>query len=167
MLKKLNKEMPPRKTGARVITMRRNPRLGVIKWLGIPEKADSRIKSEFDYIQLSEEGITKASVIALADNSGISKKAMAEKILDISVKTLERKDPKSRFDRKISSHAIEIARVLEHAYEVFEDKEKVKGWIQAKNKALNDKKPVELFETLTGLNLVNDILGRIEEGVYS
>jgi uncharacterized protein (DUF2384 family) len=28
-------------------------------------------------------------------------------------------------------------------------------------------KPVALFDTMTGLNMVNDILGRIEEGVYS
>ena len=28
-------------------------------------------------------------------------------------------------------------------------------------------KPIQLFSTLTGLNLVNDVLGRIEEGVYS
>jgi uncharacterized protein (DUF2384 family) len=35
------------------------------------------------------------------------------------------------------------------------------------NRALNNMKPVQLLETMTGINMVNDILGRIEEGVYS
>ena len=49
----------------------------------------------------------------------------------------------------------------------FEDEEKVKHWVNKENRALNGMKPVSLFSTLTGLNMVNDVLGRIEEGVYS
>ena len=62
---------------------------------------------------------------------------------------------------------LEIAKVVQHAYEVFRDEEKVKVWINRENKALNNMKPVQIFDTLSGLNMVNDILGRIEEGVYS
>ncbi len=57
--------------------------------------------------------------------------------------------------------------VLEHADRVFEDKEKVKHWMNKENRALNGKKPVQLLDTLTGINMVNDVLGRVEEGVYS
>ncbi len=56
---------------------------------------------------------------------------------------------------------------MHHAYQVFEDEEKMKRWINQENKALNGMKPIELFDTLTGLNLFNDILGRIEGDVYS
>ena len=62
---------------------------------------------------------------------------------------------------------IEIAKVVEHAFAVFENEEKVKNWLNTPNKALNNIKPVDLFYMPTGLNMVNDILGRIEEGVYS
>ena len=80
---------------------------------------------------------------------------------------MERKGPKEKLDRRTSSHALEIAKLLQHAFEVFEDEEKVKRWINKEHKALNGMKPVILFSTLTGINMVNDILGRIEEGVYS
>ena len=66
-----------------------------------------------------------------------------------------------------ASHALEVAKVLQHAYEVFEDEEKVKRWVSKANRALNRKKPVELFDTLTGINIVDNLLGRIEEGIYS
>jgi putative toxin-antitoxin system antitoxin component (TIGR02293 family) len=62
---------------------------------------------------------------------------------------------------------IEIAKVVEHAFVVFESEEKVKNWLNMPNKALNNIKPIDLFYMPTGLNMVSDILGRIEEGVYS
>ncbi len=56
---------------------------------------------------------------------------------------------------------------MQHAFEVFEDEEKIKRWINTENRALNGMKPLALFDTLTGLSIVNNSLGRIEEGVYS
>lgn len=85
----------------------------------------------------------------------------------MSVKTLERKKDDERLGRHISSHIIEIAKVVHHAFEVFEDEEKVRGWLAMPNRSLNGMRPLEFFHVLTGLNMVDDVLGRIEEGVYS
>ena len=125
------------------------------------------IRSEFDLIALSNEGITKASLDTLISHLGISKKAFSENILDGSVKTLERKKSTDKLDKRTSSQVIEIAKVVEHAFMVFENAEKVKSWLNAPNRALNNIKPIDLFYIPTGLNMVNDILGRIEDGVYS
>ena len=138
----------------------------VAYWLG-SENIKSIIRSDFDLISIGEEGISKASLDELAVHLGISRKSMAEDILDLSVKTLERKSPSDKLDKRTSSHAIEIAKLLQHANEVFGDEEKLRRWINKENRALNWMKPISLFATLTGLNMVNDILGRIEEGVYS
>ena len=121
----------------------------------------------FDFINLSAIGITKKALENLAEIIGISKKKFAEDILEVSIKTLERKSEKEKLNKKISSHALEIARIMHRATEVFGDKEKAKLWINRDLKILNGKKPIDYFNTLSGLNLVNDILGRIEEGVYS
>ncbi len=140
---------------------------GLTQWLGESMHLYSSIRSDFDMISISQSGITKASVDELARNMGVSRKSMAEDIFDVSVKTLERKAAMDKLDKKTSSHALEIARLMQHAYHVLGKKEKVKLWINFKNKALNDMRPIELFGTLTGLNMVNDVLSRIEEGVYS
>ena len=126
-----------------------------------------KIANYLDYIKLSNTGITKASINTLADYIGISRKYISENIFDVSVKTMERKEDKEKLNRKISSHALEIAKLVQHAYTVFRDEEKVKRWLNRENRALNNMKPVELLDTLSGLILVDDVLGRIEEGVYA
>ncbi len=153
---------PVRKTLATVITS-----TGIIYWLGKRQKELNPLKSDFDIIRAGTIGITKASVEELATHLGISKKSLAEDIFDMSVKTLERKAPAEKLDKKTSTHALEIAKLMQHAYEVFEDEEKIKHWINTKNRALNNMRPLQLFDTLTGLNMVSDILTRIEEGIYS
>jgi putative toxin-antitoxin system antitoxin component (TIGR02293 family) len=140
---------------------------GITHWLGIPLATAKTMHSDFDIVKLGAAGITKSAINTLASHIGISRKNMAEDIFDVSVKTLERKDSKTRLDKKITSHALEIAKVVQHAYEVFRDEEKVKLWVNRENKALNNMKPVKMFDTLSVLNMVNDILGRIEVGVYS
>jgi putative toxin-antitoxin system antitoxin component (TIGR02293 family) len=145
----------------------RSKELNFVHLLGGKSIVTKPIRSEFDIINLSNDGLTKASLDALIGHLGISKKAFSENILDASVKTLERKKSTDKLDKHTSSLVIEIAKIVEHAFAVFENEEKVKSWLSAPNKALNNIKPIDLFYMPTGLNMVNDILGRIEEGVYS
>jgi putative toxin-antitoxin system antitoxin component (TIGR02293 family) len=141
--------------------------MGVVRWLGGARFVNTEIQSEFDFITISHIGIRKGSIDELSRFIGVSRKVMAEDILDISIKTLERKTAKQKLDRRISSHALEIAKIMHHAYQVFEDDEKIKIWMNTANKALNGMKPVQLMGTLTGLVMINEVLGRIEEGIYS
>ena len=142
-------------------------KLNLVNLLGGKNIIEKPLNTDFDLILLSNEGITKASLDALIGYLGISKKAFSENILDASVKTFERKKSTDKLDRHTSSLIIEIARVVEHAFAVFEDEEKVKNWLNYPNRSLNNTKPIDLFYMPTGLNMVNTILGRIEEGVYS
>lgn len=135
--------------------------------LGGAEVLGAHIKSEFDWIALSNEGLKKASLDTLVAFLGMAKKPFVEQILNMSVKTLERKKGDDRLGRHTSSHVIEIAKVVQHAVEVFEDEDKVRDWLTTPNRALNGMPPLEIFHMPTGLALVDDVLGRIEEGVYS
>jgi putative toxin-antitoxin system antitoxin component (TIGR02293 family) len=135
--------------------------------LGGTDLIREKIRSAFDLITLSNKGIRKASLDALVGHMGMTKKSFAEDILNLSVKTLERKNDDDLLDRQTSSHIIEVAKVVEHAFEVFEDEERVQKWLNTPNRALNQFKPLELFYIPTGLAMVDNVLGRIEEGVYS
>ncbi|RVU02055.1 DUF2384 domain-containing protein [Mucilaginibacter limnophilus] len=135
--------------------------------LGGAEVVNRPMDSEFDVVSLSNEGITKASVDVLTNYLGITRKVFAEDILQLSVKTLERKKSSDKLDSRTSSHVIEIARVVEHALDVFGDETMVKLWLNTANRALNNIKPIQLFNNYTGLNMVDNVLGRIEHGVLS
>lgn len=135
--------------------------------LGGTDLIREKINSVFDLITLSNKGIKKASLDALVGHIGMTKKSFAEDILHLSVKTLERKKENDLLDSYTSSHIIEVAKVVEHAFEVFEDEQRVQKWLNTPNQALNQFKPLALFHIPTGLAMVDNVLGRIEEGIYS
>ena len=155
------------RTISKIKTFKKITKTGIEKWLGHDSGFKKDVYSDFDILTAGQEGITKSAVEKLAVYLGVNRKTMAESILSLSVKTLERKDKNTLLDKRTSSHALEIARLMQHGYDVFGDEDKLKFWVNDPNKALSGKKPVELFDTLTGLNMVNDVLTRIEEGVYS
>ncbi|WAC15269.1 MbcA/ParS/Xre antitoxin family protein [Dyadobacter pollutisoli] len=66
-----------------------------------------------------------------------------------------------------SSLSIEIANTIAKGLSVFGNVNALNRWLQKGNKALNNQKPFDLMNTPTELKLINQILGRIEEGVYS
>ena len=139
----------------------------VLRWLGAVGIMAQANATEFDYLNIGREGLPKSAVDTLSEHLGISRKTMAEDILDLSVRTLERKGADEKLDSRTSAHALELARVMEHAYAVFEDEAAVQRWLAHENRALAGHKPLQLMGTLTGLNMVHDVLTRIEEGVYS
>lgn len=135
--------------------------------LGGKPLLNTSIRNYYDLVLLSRTGISKASAESVISFTGMSKKSFVKDILNLSVKTLERKQDNDKLDKRTSSLVIEVARVLEHTYEVFNDKEQVKRWLSKPNKALHGNTPLSLFSTLTGISMVQDVLTRIEEGVYS
>lgn len=141
--------------------------VSLINLLGGKTLVKTDLSTDFDLIALSQQGITKASLESLIAYIGISKKTFIENILDLSVKTIERKKNNDLLGQHISSHILEIAKVVAHAFSVFEDEKKVQKWLITPNRALNNTQPIDLFMMPTGLNMVDQILGRIEEGVYS
>ncbi len=123
-------------------------------------------ESALDFYQIGERGITKSSVKNLADVLGIPMVEMSD-LLNVSYKTLSRKSNEDLLDGWISSHSIEIAQTIARGLSLFEDREKLKRWLRKPNRALRGKIPLALLKYPTGIKLVNQIMGRIEEGVYT
>ncbi|GGI23856.1 type II RES/Xre toxin-antitoxin system antitoxin [Pedobacter mendelii] len=140
---------------------------GISDLLGGALSLGISIKNYYDLILLSRAGISKASAESVISFTGMSKKSFVEDILNLSIKTLERKQADDKLDIRTSSMVIEVARVLEHTYQVFDDKEKVQRWLSKPNNALHGETPLSLFSTPTGIGMIEDVLTRIEEGVYS
>jgi len=59
----------------------------------------------------------------------------------------------------------QLIELLEKGYEVF-GQEKFQIWMRTQNKVLKSK-PIDMLNTSEGIQQVEDILGRIEHGVYS
>jgi putative toxin-antitoxin system antitoxin component (TIGR02293 family) len=88
-------------------------------------------------------------------------------ILQISERTLQRKKDSDLLSKSISEHVIQIAQIFSRGDEVFNSAEDFQTWINTANKALGNKKPIELLSSRYGAQMILDELGRIEHGVFS
>jgi putative toxin-antitoxin system antitoxin component (TIGR02293 family) len=122
--------------------------------------------SAFSFFQIGVSGIPKSSVNSLAGVLNVPMTDMAD-LLNVSYKTLGRKKNDDLLDGWISSHSIEIANTVARGLSLFEDVGKFNSWLQKPNKALKGSRPFELLKYPTGIKLVNQIMGRIEEGIYT
>jgi putative toxin-antitoxin system antitoxin component (TIGR02293 family) len=146
----------------------KNAGVDVIAWCVLGGKTFMATKpsNTMDFIVASEKGIPKSSVQHLAAVMDLPMTDMAG-LLNLSYKTLGRKKSTDILDGLSSSLTIEIANTVARGLVVFEDGDKLNRWLQKENRALKGKKPIELLHVPTGIKLVNQVLGRIEEGVYS
>jgi putative toxin-antitoxin system antitoxin component (TIGR02293 family) len=62
---------------------------------------------------------------------------------------------------------VRLYRATERAAAVFGDKDKADEWLNTPNLVLNGQTPLSLLDSDIGAESVIDILGRIEQGVFS
>lgn len=57
--------------------------------------------------------------------------------------------------------------LMAHALETFGDSQKAKSWLATPNRALGSRRPIDLIGSEEGCQQVDEILGRIDHGIYS
>ncbi|OYW21766.1 MAG: hypothetical protein B7Z52_00435 [Burkholderiales bacterium 12-64-5] len=88
-------------------------------------------------------------------------------MLGISKATLHRRMAAGRLDPAESDRVVRFARLMGKAVEVMESTENARKWLSAPQTGLGGAVPLEYAETEVGAREVEDLLGRIEYGVYS
>lgn len=57
--------------------------------------------------------------------------------------------------------------LMVHATETFGDTQKARSWMATPNRALGNRRPVDLIGSDEGCQQVDEILGRIDHGIFS
>jgi putative toxin-antitoxin system antitoxin component (TIGR02293 family) len=89
--------------------------------------------------------------------------------IGMSVRTVQRlkRTPRKRLSRAQSGQVWNFARILAKATDVLGSREAAEQWLARPAMALDRRQPIELLGTAAGIQLVEDLLGRIEYGVYT
>jgi putative toxin-antitoxin system antitoxin component (TIGR02293 family) len=87
--------------------------------------------------------------------------------LGISKATLHRRKAEGRLGPEESDRVLRFARLLGKAVEVFESEQNARAWLSSPQVGLGGEVPLDYAETELGAREVEDLLGRIEYGVYS
>ncbi|WP_269524671.1 type II RES/Xre toxin-antitoxin system antitoxin [Coraliomargarita parva] len=97
---------------------------------------------------------------------GIGAEPLA-KHLGISRSTLVRRRKSGRLDMQESDRLLRYARLFARASSVLGGEAEARDWLQAPARALDYETPLHFAETEAGAREVENVLGRIEYGVFS
>lgn len=125
-----------------------------------------KTSSAMSMVELARHGISKKSLLKLADIASLSLKQIAE-LLPVSLRTLQRYDDDDLLPPEVSEHVLHIAEVLGRGTEVFNNRKQLQQWLQTPSVSLAGQTPVSLLDTSFGARMVTDELGRLEHGVYA
>ncbi len=124
------------------------------------------IRSPLDLVKLGGKGVSKGAVSRLAKHLSLGLTEMAP-LLSLNLRTIQRYSAERVFSRAVSERILRIALVVSRGEEIFGNREQFNVWLKEPNRALADKKPMDLLVSNFGIDMILDELGRIEHGIIS
>ena len=119
-----------------------------------------------DLIRRIQKGLRFTELETLQHSLDMPFEQLAAKLC-ISRSTLQRRKAAGRLSPDESDKVIRFSRLLRHATRVFGDIEKARAWLKFPQHGLGGAVPLDYAETEIGAREVDDLLGRIDYGVYS
>ncbi len=117
--------------------------------------------------EVLRKGLPYQSLESLSKSTGIQLSTLT-KVIGVAPRTLaRRKEAGSTFNPAESDRIYRLARIMTLAIDVLGSKEKAKEWLSRNNRALGGETPLSLLDTDMGAKQVEEVLGRIEHGVFS
>ncbi|MBO0936163.1 DUF2384 domain-containing protein [Fibrella sp. HMF5335] len=118
-------------------------------------------------IEQARRGVNTQQVDQLAQLLGISLKEMAV-VLQIAERSLHRFRTEGHLDEQASERLLLLANLTAHGLLVFDGQpDALANWLRHPLRELKNQSPLQLLATISGFGLVDDVLTRIEYGVYS
>lgn len=123
-----------------------------------------------DVVALMESvkvGLPFARLVHFARTSGLSL-ADLSKALDIPPRTLARRKVQGALNSEESERLVRLGRLFDQATELFEgDRAAALAWLRRPAKSLGNRTPLLWAKSEIGARAVEDLIGRLEFGVYS
>jgi putative toxin-antitoxin system antitoxin component (TIGR02293 family) len=113
-----------------------------------------------------EAGLSFRAVQNLQKALAIPMETLAS-VLGMSRATLHRRKNQGRIDKGESERLVRYQRLLKKAEDVFGDAKSAREWLMHPQSGLGNVVPLEFAKSEIGAREVENLLGRIEYGVYS
>ena len=123
-------------------------------------------KHPTDLIRQIQKGLRFSELQTLQNSLDLPFEQLAAKLC-ISRSTLHRRKAAGRLSPDESDKVMRLSRLVDHAAKVFGDVEKARAWLKFPQVGLGGAVPLDYAQTEVGAREVDDLLGRIDYGVYS
>ncbi|MBA2620676.1 MAG: DUF2384 domain-containing protein [Acidobacteria bacterium] len=114
-----------------------------------------------------EAGFSFDALERLGKSTGLSLERLRV-AMRITPRTLTRRRKQRKLSPEESDRLVSVSRLLAQTFELFEgNKESGMRWVTSPNRALNGQSPLEVAATETGAREVENLIGRLEHGVFT
>ena len=137
-----------------------------MKTTSVTAKPAKKSRQPANLIERVREGLPVSELAALQTDLQVPLEQLASK-LAISRATLQRRKASGKLSPDESDKLMRFSRLLDHASDVFGDAAKAREWLKSPQRGLGGAVPLEYAETEIGAREVENLLGRIDYGVYS
>lgn len=118
-------------------------------------------------VQRVEEGLPVMEVVRFGKQAGFTNDELA-KLINIPARTYARRvADKARLKLHEGERAARLMRIFDRAKQLFVTEENVRKWLHAELPALGWRTPIDYAQTEPGAREVENLIGRIEHGVFS
>jgi len=119
-----------------------------------------------ELIHRIQKGLRFSELKTLQDTLDLPFEKLAAKLC-ISRSTLQRRKAAGRLSPDESDKVVRFSRLFRHATSVFGDAERARAWLKHPQVGLAGAVPLDYASTETGAREVENLLGRIDYGVYT
>ncbi|WKN42009.1 type II RES/Xre toxin-antitoxin system antitoxin [Tunicatimonas pelagia] len=135
--------------------------------LALSAKDLRRVRSTLDLLLLSESGLSIKALYQLQKKLGVSNREMSL-LVGISESTLQRRyRAGKRLSELESQTVLQLAELWSRGMEIFESETDLRMWLRSEVPALGGLIPIVLLATPIGRSHVQEVLLRLEWGIYS
>lgn len=125
-----------------------------------------RVSEDAELEEIVRAGIPAQALYELADRTDTTLTALTS-VVGIDRGTFARRARmKARLKTDESDRVVRVARIAALAVDAMGEEDGL-AWLHEPNYALGDRVPIELLETEVGARQVEQVIGRIERGVFS
>lgn len=126
-----------------------------------------KVKNPVDLVRHVEKGLAFTAVEALQQQMDLAAKEMAQ-LLDIKFRTFLRRKEAGRLQPAESDRVLRTSRLFARAQDLFDgNQEAARAWLMTPQRALGGAVPLEIAKTEVGAREVEQIIGRLEQGVFT
>jgi putative toxin-antitoxin system antitoxin component (TIGR02293 family) len=123
-----------------------------------------KLLSDLELVKTAREGITKKTVNEIIKLTGLTQIEFSNYI-NLTTRAIQRKDENEKLSITISEKALLISNLYCKGSDVLGSIDNFKEWMDTTNYALGNIKPKEYLDTYSGIEFLNDELGRMEHGM--
>ena len=126
-----------------------------------------KAKNTLDLVKHVERGLSFAVVEALQQQMKLPAKEMS-RLLDIKLRTFLRRKEEGRLQPAESDRVLRTSRLFARATDLFDgNADAARHWLMSPQRALGGAVPMEIAKTEVGAREIENIIGRLEHGVFT